>query len=72
MRDEQDIEVLGQSIDKPMANGTPAGIQLTNWDVSGLFCIPSDTDGKPKNTEKNDNTVVPFPADPTAAFHNYT
>ena len=34
MRDEQDIEVLGQTIFRPAADGTPAGIQLTNYQVS--------------------------------------
>lgn len=34
MGDEQDIEVIGQTIKKPASNGTPPGIQLTNFDVS--------------------------------------
>lgn len=31
--DEQDIEILGHTIFDKMPNGTPPGIQLTNWDV---------------------------------------
>lgn len=34
MGDEQDIEMIGQTIKKPASNGSPAGIQLTNFDVS--------------------------------------
>lgn len=55
--DEQDIEILGSYLFEAGDNGTPPGIELTNYNPSG--------DG-------NDNTIVPFPADPTTAFHSYT
>jgi len=71
MHDEQDIEILGQSIKKPMPNGTPAGIQLTNWDVSESRLWLDIVNEQPSQS-KNDNRIVPFPTDPTAAFHNYT
>lgn len=34
--DEQDIEILSSSIFEPLPNGTPAGVQLNNWDVSSF------------------------------------
>ncbi|ORX34192.1 concanavalin A-like lectin/glucanase domain-containing protein [Kockovaella imperatae] len=58
--DEQDIEVIGQTIFDRGDNGTPAGVQLTNWD-------PNDS----SNTV-NDNVILPFPEDPTTSYHNYT
>ena len=35
--DEQDIEILGQTIFGKMENGTPPGVQLTNHDVRSLL-----------------------------------
>ncbi|WWC91376.1 uncharacterized protein L201_006319 [Kwoniella dendrophila CBS 6074] len=57
--DEQDIELLASNLleDNP-TNGTPKGIELTNYD--------------PKHTGNNDATIVPFPNDPTKSFNDYT
>lgn len=52
--------MLGASLLAPSSNGTPAGIELTNYQPSD----PSDS--------INDNTIVPFPKDPTTGYHNYT
>jgi hypothetical protein len=41
--DEQDIEMIGQTIKKPASNGSPAGIQLTNFDV-GHCCFVKRSD----------------------------
>ncbi|ORX40204.1 concanavalin A-like lectin/glucanase domain-containing protein [Kockovaella imperatae] len=59
-QDEQDIEILAAYLFKAGKNGTPPGVELTNWD-------PTD----PEN-EKHSDTIVPFPQDPTKSFHNYT
>lgn len=37
--DEQDIEILGQTIFGTMENGTPPGVQLTNHDVRCLALL---------------------------------
>ncbi|OCF31351.1 hypothetical protein I316_06956 [Kwoniella heveanensis BCC8398] len=57
-RDEQDIEMLGQSLLTESETGVDPGIQLTNW--------------SPTAAGENDFGIVPFTADPTAAYHNYT
>ncbi|WVF65705.1 hypothetical protein IAT40_000436 [Kwoniella sp. CBS 6097] len=57
-RDEQDIEMLGQSLLTKSDTGVDPGIQLTNWD--------------PTAAGQNDFGIVPFTSDPTVAFHNYT
>ncbi|WVQ93351.1 hypothetical protein IAU59_000419 [Kwoniella sp. CBS 9459] len=57
-RDEQDIEMLGQSLLTESDTGVEPGIQLTNWD--------------PTAAGENDFGIVPFTSDPTAAYHNYT
>lgn len=59
-QDEQDIEILGSYLYNTGSNGTPPGIELTNYD-------PTDP-----NNERNDYRIVPFTADPAAGFHNYT
>ncbi|WVQ81539.1 hypothetical protein IAT38_003663 [Cryptococcus sp. DSM 104549] len=56
-RDEQDIEMLGQSLMTKSDTGVEPGIQLTNWDPSG---------------SGNDFLITPFTADPTTSYHNYT
>ena len=35
MQDEQDIEMLGSHLTKKGDTGTPPGIEMSNWDVSG-------------------------------------
>ncbi|KAH7108290.1 hypothetical protein BKA62DRAFT_17326 [Auriculariales sp. MPI-PUGE-AT-0066] len=60
--DEQDIEILSSYLFEAGDNGTPPGIELTNYNPSG---------------GGNDNTIVPYPdansaTSPTSAFHNYT
>ena len=59
-QDEQDIEVLGAALMDAAPNGTPPGMEFTNWD-------PTDE----SNSERL-NTIVAFPQDPTVAYHNYT
>ncbi|ODO01647.1 hypothetical protein I350_06471 [Cryptococcus amylolentus CBS 6273] len=56
--DEQDIEMLGQSLLSSASNGAEPGIQLTNWD--------------PTNAGENEEKSTAFPDDPTTAYHNYT
>lgn len=63
------------------ADGTPPGIELTNFDVSDkprtievlhilIFRFPVQPSDP--NNAKNDYTIIPFPSDPTIAYHNYT
>ncbi|ODN74718.1 hypothetical protein L202_07047 [Cryptococcus amylolentus CBS 6039] len=56
--DEQDIEMLGQSLLTPGPIGVDPGIQLTNWN--------------PTNASESEETTTPFPNDPTTSYHNYT
>ncbi|WWC73250.1 uncharacterized protein I206_107216 [Kwoniella pini CBS 10737] len=57
--DEQDIELLASSfLTANPDNGTPPGIELTNY--------------APDNSGNNEETIVPFPNNPTEGFNNYT
>ncbi|ODO01646.1 hypothetical protein I350_06470 [Cryptococcus amylolentus CBS 6273] len=56
--DEQDIEMLGQSLLTPGPIGVDPGIQLTNWN--------------PTNASESEETTTPFPNDSTTSYHNYT
>jgi len=58
--DEQDVEILSSYLYDAGSNGTPAGIELTNWD-------PTDS----TNTIR-DYEIDPFPSDPAAGFNDYT
>ncbi|WVQ81353.1 hypothetical protein IAT38_003476 [Cryptococcus sp. DSM 104549] len=56
-RDEQDIEMLGQSLMTKSDTGKEPGIRLTNWDPSWSGTA---------------TTVSPFTTDPSTSYHNYT
>jgi beta-glucanase (GH16 family) len=73
--DEQDIEMLGQTLDE--------GIVLTNWNPKYVFVLPnnclwrrlsspSPVPASSSYHSQSEGTVVPFPSPPTTAFHNYT